>query len=139
MAKVIVSWLMLKKEWLLITVAYVGWNYTSGKAPQIPRKAAACVVTLSFKINKTAVMIWKPHLGKTLRVKTEGPSRQSACWVAVAENSGKVQSELSHPLLWDTSSDSSWHASWYLGLWQIWFIWMFFSSFHKGAADVVTY
>lgn len=44
MTKVIVSWLMLKKEWLLITVAYVGWNYTSGKAPQIPRKAAACVV-----------------------------------------------------------------------------------------------
>ena len=69
--------------------------------------SAYSVLTLSFKINKTAVMIWKPHPGKTLRVKTEGPSQQSACWVAVAENSGKVQSELSHPLLWDTSSDPS--------------------------------
>lgn len=46
--------------------------------------SAYLALTLSFKINKTAVMIWKPHLGKTLRVKTGGPSHQSACWVAVA-------------------------------------------------------
>lgn len=53
------------------------------------------VPSLPFKMNKISVMIWKPHLGKIIRVNIQAIRHQNVCWVAVGEASGKVQLELS--------------------------------------------